>query len=268
MKKSARLLVSSITHPTRLLTFGSSTSSMLAGPRRSIQQAPRTPLAATAASPSTLAPEPVAAELGPPAPQSGQLFAGSNAQRDLAPQAPAEAASSQAADIHTQPPAGSDVQPAQASQQPLVEQSQQAVATRQQPASTAAQHQQAPISDSTSEAQASQSDRPSASQQHQHTLGLAKTDGMTRQLSLDTAKDQHVYRSWSRTGNLAQLHGMGPVVNAQTIPARGANAEGVSAAHLHISVRRHYKEKGKPWPVIFTPATRSRNCVGCPLMWV
>jgi len=37
---------------------------------------------------------------------------------------------------------------------------------------------------------------------------------------------------------------MGPVVNAQTIPARGPNNEGISASWLHISVRRHYKEKG------------------------
>ncbi|KAL0052970.1 hypothetical protein WJX82_010541 [Trebouxia sp. C0006] len=71
----------------------------------------------------------------------------------------------------------------------------------------------------------------------------ASTSGMERQLSLDTAKDQHSYRSWNRAG--IQHQGVGPMVNAQTIPARGANTEGVSASWLHISVRRHYKEKGK-----------------------
>ncbi|DBA77051.1 TPA: hypothetical protein ACH3X1_009638 [Trebouxia sp. C0004] len=71
----------------------------------------------------------------------------------------------------------------------------------------------------------------------------ASTSGMERQLSLDTAKDQHSYRSWNRVG--LQHQGMGPMVNAQTIPARGANTEGISASWLHISVRRHYKEKGK-----------------------
>jgi hypothetical protein len=70
----------------------------------------------------------------------------------------------------------------------------------------------------------------------------ASTSGMERQLSLDTAKDQHSYRSWNRAG--IQHQGMGPVVNAQTIPARGPNNEGISASWLHISVRRHYKEKG------------------------
>ena len=70
----------------------------------------------------------------------------------------------------------------------------------------------------------------------------ALTSGMERQLSLDTAKDQHSYRSWNRAG--IQHQDVGPVVNAQTIPARGANTEGVSASWLHISVRRHYKEKG------------------------
>lgn len=70
----------------------------------------------------------------------------------------------------------------------------------------------------------------------------ASTSGMERQLSLDTAKDQHSYRSWNRAG--IQHQGLGPMVNAQTIPARGANTEGVSASWLHISVRRHYKEKG------------------------
>ena len=70
----------------------------------------------------------------------------------------------------------------------------------------------------------------------------ASTSGMERQLSLDTAKDQHSYRSWNRAG--IQHQGVGPMVNAQTIPARGANTEGVSASWLHISVRRHYKEKG------------------------
>ncbi len=65
---------------------------------------------------------------------------------------------------------------------------------------------------------------------------------MDRQPSLETAKDQHSYRSWNRTG--AHQVGLGPTVNGQTIPAKGANAEGVSAHMLHISVRRHYKEKG------------------------
>lgn len=70
----------------------------------------------------------------------------------------------------------------------------------------------------------------------------ALTSGMERQLSLDTAKDQHSYRSWNRA--VVQHQGVGPAVNAQTIPARGANTEGISASWLHISVRRHYKEKG------------------------
>lgn len=81
--------------------------------------------------------------------------------------------------------------------------------------------------------------------QHQHMPSLESKDGLSRQLSLDTAKEQHAYHSWARGGNVAQLQGKGPVVNAQTIPARGANGDGVSACRLHISVRRHYKEKGK-----------------------
>ena len=68
------------------------------------------------------------------------------------------------------------------------------------------------------------------------------SDGMERQLSLDTAKDRHSYRSWNRVSN--QHLGLGPFVNAQTIPARGTNAGGASAHQLHISVRCHYKEKG------------------------
>ena len=230
---------------------------MLAGPKRSIQQAPRVPHAAAAAAPSTPAPEPDAADLEPPQQQSGQLLAGSNAQRNPAIKAPTYAVQPHATESHTQLPAASDIQNPQASQQPMLLQSQQAPGSRQQPAGTAAEHQQAPVSNGIFDAQASQSSGLPAS--GQHTLSLGNTDGLTRQLSLDTAKDQHVYRSWSRSANLVQLQGMGPVVNAQTIPARGANAEGVSAAHLHISVRRHYKEKGKPWPVEVKGAYRSRN---------
>lgn len=70
-------------------------------------------------------------------------------------------------------------------------------------------------------------------------------DGLLRQLSVDAAKGQLVYHSRSRAGNLAELQCQGPVVNAQTIPTRGTNAKGLCACQLHISVRRHYKEKGK-----------------------
>lgn len=73
------------------------------------------------------------------------------------------------------------------------------------------------------------------------TTQSASVSGMERQLSVDTAKDQHSYRSWNRAGVHQQ---MGPTVTVQTIPARGANADGVTANWLHISVRRHYKEKG------------------------
>ena len=63
-----------------------------------------------------------------------------------------------------------------------------------------------------------------------------------RQLSLDTTNDQYGYRPWNRT---PQQLGLGPVVNSQTIPARGVSPEGIGAHMLHISVRRHYKEKVK-----------------------
>ena len=188
MKKSVSLLVSSLIHPTRLLTLRSPPP-LLPAPKRSIQQAQQSPPRADAAT--------------SPAP--------------------------------TQPCTSVTPQPPTSSQQPLVNGTGQAQLVEV----------QAP---SPSEAQTADSSSPvtvGATTQHQRSPNLASTDGLSRQLSLDAAKDQHAYHSWVSGGNLAQLQGKGPVVNAQTIPARGANADGVSAGRLHISVRRHYKEKGK-----------------------
>ena len=139
-----------------------------------------------------------------------------------------------------QPPLSATPLSATTTEQPLVHgtgQAQQTLAQAPPPSEsqTAESSQQLPVGSST---------------QHQHTSSLDSGDVMARQLSLDAAKEQHVYHSWPRGGKLVQLQGNGPMVNAQTIPARGANADGVSACRLHISVRRHYKEKGKqPLPL-------------------
>lgn len=206
MKKSASLLVTSLTHPTRLLTLRSSNPSLLAGTRRSIQHNPRLSSTASAATPSSQVQAP-----------------------------PAEMQST------------SDSTQQQQAHQASVIAEPEAVQRSEKQSVNSAQYSQAhqvradPMPEV---AQSSRQQPGSGSGQHQHAPSLETGDGLMRQLSFDTAKDQHVYQSWSRAGNLAQLQGMGPVVNAQTIPAKGANAEGVSAQRLHISVRRHYKEKG------------------------
>ena len=187
MKKSASLLVSSLLHPTSLLAFRSQTP-VLAGSRRSIEQAPRPPPSADAATSS--APT--------QAPLSATTLSATRSEQPLVNGV------GQAQHSDAQAPSSSEFQAAESSQQPV-----------------------------------------GNTTQHQHTPSLDSTDVLVRQLSLDAAKEQHMYHSWAREGKLAQLQGKGPVVNAQTIPARGANVDGVSACRLHISVRRHYKEKGK-----------------------
>ena len=105
-----------------------------------------------------------------------------------------------------------------------------------------AQPQQSEVRTNGNTAAASAAEQPAAPTQPS-TLTQQQSTEHLRQLSLDAASDQHQYRSWNRTG-VQQLPGSGPVVNSQTIPARGTSPEGVSAHMLHISVRRHYKEKG------------------------
>ncbi|KAL3161955.1 hypothetical protein ABBQ38_009037 [Trebouxia sp. C0009 RCD-2024] len=176
MKKSACLLVSSLTHPTRLLTLRRNPQ-MLAASVRSMEHASQGHPQLEGSTPSAPTPPPPAA---PHPPSSSQaLLTDGSAQHQH--------------DAH------------------------QALAPSQSHGSRS---------------------------QHSDVPGLELRDGFQRQLSLDTVKEQHVYRSWSRAGNRAQLQGAGPVVDAHTIPARGTNAAGVSAQQLHISVRRHYKEKG------------------------
>ena len=193
MKKSASLLVSSLIRPTRLLTLRSQTP-MLAGPHRSLEQAPPPPPTADATT-----------SLGP-----------------------------------TQPPLSATPLSAAGTEQPLVNGTEQAQQFEPRVFPPSESH----------TAESSQQLPAGISTQHRYTSSLGSGDVLARQLSLDAAKEQHIYHSWARGGNLAQLQGKGPVVNAQTIPARGANAEGVSACRLHISVRRHYKEKGKqPLPL-------------------
>ena len=183
MKKSASLLVSSLIHPTRLLTLRGHTP-VIAGSRRSIEQAPQPPPTADATTPS--------------APTHPPLSTTSSEQ-------PLVNGAGQAQRVETQAPPSSESQAAESSQQ-------------------------LPVGRTT---------------QHQHTSSLESRDVLARQLSFNAAKEQHMYHSWARGGKLVQFQGKGPVVNAKTIPARGANADGVTACQLHISVRRHYKEKGK-----------------------
>lgn len=204
MKKSATLLLSSLIHPTRLL----SQTPMLAGPRRSIQQAPPSPPTAdaTTSSPPTQSPLPATPQFVTSTEQPLVNSAGQAQHVEAQALPPSEP---QAAESPPQLPVGSITQ-------------------------------------------------------HQRTLSLDSRNVLARQLSLDAAKEQHVYHSWARGGNLAQLQGKGPVVNAQTIPGRGANADGVSACRLHISVRRHYKEKGKQ-PLPLHSSTVSHPCLRCSL---
>ena len=229
MKRSAGLLVSSLLHPTRLLALSSGTPALLAGSRRSIQQASRKSNS-TAAVPSVQLPAPAAGDAVDSPSNIGQQAAEGSTQ-----QVPQE--------LHD--PA---LHIASGSQQPA-----------------SLQVQQEPPPDVAFQGQAQQGRSQSGGQedvlegrqqpvrQHQHTPSLESRDGLLRQLSLDAVKEQHTYRSWARAGRLAQLQGMGPVVNAQTIPARGTNPQGASAAHLHISVRRHYKEKGQTYPGLLLP---------------
>ena len=209
MKKSATLLVSSLIHPTRLL----SQTPMLAGPRRSIQQAP------------------------PPPPTA---HATAHATESSAP---------------TQSPLCATPQSVTSTEQPLASGAGQA------------QHVEAQVLPP-SESQAAESPQgqlPVGSiTQHQRTPSLDSGNVLARQLSLEAAKEQHMYHSWARGANLAHFQGKGPVVNAQTIPTRGRNADGVSACCLHISVRRHYKEKGKQ-PLPLPSSAVSHHFLRCSL---
>ena len=188
MKKSASLLISSLIHPTRLLTLRSPPP-LLPAPKRSIEQAPQSPPRVDAT--TSLAPTQLCTSATPQTPtRSQQLLVNGLGQAQQADLQTPGLSESQAADSSSPLPVG-------------------------------------------------------ATTQHPNGPSLESQNGLSRQLSLDAAKDQHAYHSWVRGGNLAQLQGKGPVVNAQTIPARGVNADGVSAGRLHISVRRHYKEKGE-----------------------
>lgn len=209
MKKSACLLVSSLTHPARLLTLRRNPQ-MLAASVRSVEHASQAHPQVESSIPSPPTPPPPATPN--PATTSQQLLTAGIAQHQHEAHQALAPSQSQEADPSEQVPDGS-------------------------------------------------------SAEQQDMLGLESREGLQRQMSLDAAKEQHVHRSWSMAGNRAQLQGKGPVVDATTIPARGTNAAGVSAQQLHISVRRHYKEKGKlglPFTATQAAAVSGvRTCVNC-----
>lgn len=245
MKKSACMLVSSLTHPIRLLTLRRNPH-MLAAPTRLIDDPPQAPSTVEGATPSLHTPLLPAAALQPAA-ASHQPLADRMAQ-------------------HPPTVEGSYPSP----QPPLLPVAPQSATTSQQPLTKdMTQHQHVvPPAPGPSESQPADSSEQlpmGSSVQHQHMQRMKSKecegkdkgnpkgvkgesrDRVGRQLSGEPAKAQHVHQSWSRAGGLGQGQGKGPMVDAQTIPARGTNAAGVSAQQLHISVRRHYKDKGKLW---------------------